>query len=53
MVVQSQIPAMTENMPSHVFEYIDASLTLYTPRLDAFSFAYSTFAFLKKKKDLW
>lgn len=37
MVVQSQIPAMTENMPSHVFEYIEASLTLCTPRLDDFS----------------
>lgn len=51
MVVQSQIPAMTENMPSHVFEYIEASLTLCTPRLDAFSSAHSTFCFLQKRAD--
>lgn len=30
MVVQSQIPAMTENMSSHVFQHILACLTLYT-----------------------
>lgn len=44
-MVQSQIPAMTENMPFHVFEYIEASLTLCTPRLDVFSPAYSKRAY--------
>lgn len=45
MVVQSQIPAMTENMPSQVFKYIETSLTFCTPGLDAFTSAYSTFVF--------